>query len=78
MKGHSNLFARFQRQVIKTAKQNGIADFSAMPLRQQVNEGSIDPDSYKTQFSRPGSQHQKSILAPFATQRIDALFHIVR
>jgi len=31
---HSNLFVRFRRQVIQTAKQNGIADFPAMPFQQ--------------------------------------------
>jgi hypothetical protein len=36
MRERSNLFVRFWRQVIQTAKQNGIADFPAMPLQQYI------------------------------------------
>src|SRR5690606_3376321 len=48
----------------------------SLPLRITM-EGSIDPDSHKTQFARAGCQHQECILASLAAQRIDALLHIV-
>ncbi len=60
-------FRRLRRQAIQIATKTAPWNSPRCRSAGNLNDGSIDPDGYETQFARTGSKHQKRVLASLTT-----------